>query len=61
MLLFQIYSHHCFHAEATENSFTQILDEFKNGEEADLINDKIPDKDTGVVVERPNRPARLLP
>ena len=61
MLLFQIYSHHCFKAEATGNSFTEIWDECKYGEQADL-NDKIPDKDTGLsVVERPKRPARLLP
>ena len=62
MLLSQIYSHQCFKAEATENRFTEILDECKHGEEADLINDKIPDKDPRLsVVERPKRPARLLP
>ena len=62
MLLFQIYSHHCFKAEATENNFPESFDESKVGEET-VLNDQISDKDTGlsVVAERPKRPARLLP
>ncbi len=62
MLLFQIYSHHCFKAEATENNFAESFDKVKVGEETSL-NDKISDNDTGlgVISERPKRPARLIP
>ena len=62
MLLFQIYSHHCYKAEATENNFSESFDQVKVGEEI-VLNDKISDKDTGssVVAERPKRPVRLLP
>jgi len=60
MLLFQIYSHHCFKAEATENNFPGS---FVNVGEETVLNNKISDKDTGssVVAERPKRPVRLLP
>ncbi len=61
ILLFQIYSHHCFKAEATENIYQESYDEGKVGEEPGL-NDQIPDKDAILnVIERPKRPARLLP
>ena len=60
-LLFQIYSLHCLKAESTENSFTESFDKCKYGEETG-VNDHIYDKDTeSSVVERPKRPARLLP
>ena len=52
MLLFQIYSHHCFKAEATENKCPRSFNESKASEEPD----------TGLSLdERPKRPARLLP
>jgi len=61
MLLFQIYSHHCFKAEATENNFPENFDKGKVGKETGL-NDQVSDKDTGLsVAERPKRPFRLLP
>ena len=61
ILLFQIYSHHCFKAGATENNYPESYDEGKVGEETGL-NDQISDKDTSLnVIERPRRPARLLP
>jgi len=62
ILLFQIYSHHCFKAEETEIIFTESFDKVKLGEET-VLNDQISDKDTGlsVVAERPKRPARLIP
>ena len=62
ILLFQIYSHHCFKAEETENICPESFDKVKLGEET-VLNDQISDKDTGlsVVAERPKRPARLIP
>ena len=62
MLFFQIYSHHCFKAEATENHFPESFDESHVGEET-FLNDQISDTDAGssVVAERQKRPVRLLP
>ena len=62
ILLFQIYSHHCFKAEETENICPESFDKVKLGEET-VLNDQISDKDTGlsVVAERPKRPTRLIP
>jgi len=62
MLLFQIYSHHCFKAEATENHFPETFDERKIAEKT-VLNDQIFEDDTGssVISERGKRPARLLP
>ena len=52
ILIFQIYSHHCFKAEATENKCPRSFNESKASEEPD----------TGLSLdERPKRPARLLP
>lgn len=61
-LLFQIYSHHSFKAEATENNIPESFDEGTVGEET-VLNDQIADKNTGlsVVAERQKRPARLIP
>ena len=62
LLLFQIYSHHCFKAETTERSFSESVDKVKVGEET-VLNDQISYKETGLSVshERLKRPARLLP
>ncbi len=61
MLLFQIYSHHCFKAEATENRFPESSDKAKVVEETGST-DQIFDEDAGSsVIERPKRLARLLP
>lgn len=63
MLLFQIYSHQqCFKAEAIETQFLESFDKAKHGEEAGLNDQTSSHKDTGLsVLERPERPARLLP
>ncbi len=56
MLLFQIYSHHQFEAEATENA--------KNCDECEGtgLNNPISKNETlNSVFDRPKRPARLLP
>jgi len=59
MLLFQIYSHHKFEAEATQNPI------LKNCDECDGtagLNNPISDNETlNSVLNRPKRPARLLP
>ena len=62
MLLFQIYSHHCYKAEATAGSFPARFDKGKVSEETGL-NDQISDTDTSgsSTSDRPKRPARLLP
>ena len=62
MLLFQIYSHQCSKAGATENNFLASFDKVKVGEET-VLNDQISVKDTGLsgIRERSKRPARLLP
>ncbi len=62
ILLFQIYSHHCFKAEETENIYPENFYKVKIEEET-VLDGQISDKDTGlsVVAERPNRPARLMP
>ena len=62
MLLFQIYSHHKFtFAEATENNFSENFDKCKVGDETGS-NDQISETETEEsVLERPKRPARLLP
>jgi len=59
ILLFQIYSHHCFKVEATENIYQESYDEGKVGEEIGF-NDQIYDASLNFI-ERPKRPARLLP
>jgi len=61
MLLFQIYSHHCFKAKATENNVTKSSEEGKVGEET-CFDDQLSDKDIGLnAAERIKRPARLIP
>ncbi len=61
ILLFQIYSYHCFKAEATENNCPASFNDGEVGEEIDL-NDQNYDKNTTfTVTQRPKRPARLLP
>ena len=60
MLLLQIYSHHKFtFAEATENNFSANFDKCKVGDETGS-NDQISETEESVL-ERPKRPARLLP
>ena len=61
ILLVQIFSHCCFKAEATETNVSESFDKTKVGNKTGL-NDHISDKDAGlIVIERPKRPARLLP
>ena len=61
LLLFQIYSHHRFKAEATEKNYPQSFDKGKFSDEA-VLNGQMSDKDTRLNdIERPKRPARLLP
>lgn len=62
MLLLQIYFHLKFTvAEATENSFSENFDKCKVGDQTGS-NDQIPETETEEnVLERPKRPARLLP
>ena len=62
MLLLQIYSYHKFAvAEATGNKFPENFDQSKV-EDQTGSNDQIPETETEEnVLERPKRPARLLP
>ena len=62
MLLLQIYSHHKFtFAEATENNFPENFDKCKVGDQTGS-NDQISNTETKEsILERPKRPARLLP
>jgi len=62
MLLLQIYSHHKFtFAEATENKFPENFDKSKVEDQADS-NGQLPETETEEsVLERPKKPARLLP
>ncbi len=58
-LLFKIYSHHNFGAEATQNSFLKSCDECDG---TAGLNDPLPEKETlNSDLDRPKRPARLLP
>ncbi len=57
MLLFQIYLHHTFTAEATHNPIPKGCDEC---DPTSGLNDPIPENQTSVF-DRPKRPARLLP
>jgi len=62
MLLFKIYSHHKFTAEAIENN--NVLGGFGECQVGDgtVFNDQIPKNETvDSLLERPKRPARLLP
>ena len=47
LLLFQIYSYHCFKAEATENDYPECFDKGEVDQETGL-NDHISDKDAGL-------------
>ena len=54
MLLFQIYSHHAFPAEATPNSTPKSCDKCEVSGETEMKKDDS-------VLDRPKKPARLLP
>jgi len=54
MLLFQIYSHHTFPAEAMPNSIPKSCDEYE-------VADETGTKTEDIVFDRPKKPARLLP
>jgi len=59
MLLFQIYSHHTFEVEAAQKSIYNICDQC-DGTEG--LNNQISEhKAMDSVLDRPKRPARLLP
>jgi len=58
MLLFQIYSHHQFEAEATQNPTPKSSDEYNKTGLNNLISEN---KTLNSVLDRPKRPARLLP
>ena len=62
MLLLQIYSYHKFTvAEATENTISENFDKCKVEDQADS-NGQLPETETEEsVLERPKKPARLLP
>ena len=61
IILFQIYSYHRFTADAFGNDLAENLDECKIGTGTGF-KDQIPKKETDEnVLERPKRPARLLP
>ena len=56
LLLFQIYSHHTFPAEATQNPIPKSCDATSG------LNDRISENETADSnLDRPKRPARLLP
>jgi len=54
IILFQIYSYHTFLAEATQNSIPKSCDEGEVGGEREMKKDDS-------VLDRPKKPARLLP
>jgi len=58
-LLFQIYSHQKFEADATQNPILQSCD---GSDETAGLNNPIYEKKTpNSVLDRPKRPARLIP
>ena len=59
MLLFQIYSHHKFEVEATQNSVHNSSEECDGTE--GLNNQIFEHKAMNSVLDLPKRPARLLP
>ena len=59
ILLVQIYSHHKFEVEAAQNSIPKTCDECDGS--LDLNNQISENKAVGSVLDRPKRPARLLP
>ena len=59
ILLFQIYSHHKFEVEATKNSIPKSCDKCDGS--SGLINQISENKAVDNVLDRPKRPARLLP
>jgi len=59
ILLFQIYSHHKFEVEADINSIPKSCDECDGS--SGLINQISEKKAVDNVLDRPKRPARLLP
>ena len=59
LLLLQIYSHHKFEAEATQNPIPKNCDECDG---KGLKNDPLSENETlNSILDRPKRPARLLP
>ncbi len=59
ILLFQFYSHHKFEAEATQSPVSKSCDEC---DETAGLNNPISEKKTeNGVLDRPKRPARLIP
>jgi len=60
ILLFQIYSHHKFEVEATKN-YIPIRSCDKSNRSAGLNNRIFEKKAVDNVLDRPKRPARLLP
>jgi len=59
ILLFQIYSHHKFEVEAAQNSISKSCDECDGA--SGLNNPISENKAVDNVLDRPKRPARLIP
>jgi len=60
MLLYQIYSHHKFEVDAAQNYIPKNCDDECDGSSG-LNNQIFENKAVYTVLDRPKRPARLLP